>query len=412
MRKTNRSPAASPGFAALLRREPRPLAFGLLYTIAATIGQTFLISLFLPGMKTALGLGDAQVALLFTLATLASAVALWRAGAWIDRVDLLRYGLACAALLAASCVLIASATGVAALAVGLFALRLAGNGLLTHVAVTATVRHFVRDRGRALALVMLGPSLGEGLLPALLVPLVGAWGWRAVLAALGALGLALALGAASLVRRSTEFRRPPMRNAEAQAAVAPGGDARVRDRRYFLWTLPLFAGMWLVTTATIFHQALVAAAKGVSLQWFAVSFIAFAAVRVPVSVLTGRVVDRIGSDAVFCAHLAPLALGTVALIVVDTPWIVPVYWLCAGVTSGMGTVVQSTVVAERVARERLGKARSVLAAVGIVASAAGPSVYGFALAGGATITAVLWGSVALLAAASALGLAATRRFAS
>lgn len=413
MSKSNPSSAAgSTGFAALVRREPRPLAFGLLYTIAATIGQTFLISLFLPGIKTALGLGDAQVALLFTLATLASAVALWQAGAWIDRVDLLRYGLACAVVLAASCVVVASATGVASLAAGLFALRLAGNGLLTHVAVTATARHFVRDRGRALALVMLGPSLGEGLLPALLVPLIGAWGWRAVLAALGALGLALALAAASLVRGSAEFRKPPMRGPDAQAAAATEGGVRARDRRYFLWTLPLFAGMWLVTTATIFHQALVAAAKGVSLQWFAVSFIAFAAVRVPVSVLTGRVVDRIGSDAVFCVHLAPLALGTVALIVTDTPWVAPIYWLCAGVTSGMGTVVQSTVVAERVPRERLGQARSVLAAVGIVASAAGPSVYGFALAGGATITAVLWGSVAFLVAASALGLAATRRFAS
>ncbi len=48
-------------FTALLRREPRALAFGLLHTIAATIGQTFVISLFLPGIKTSFALSDAQI---------------------------------------------------------------------------------------------------------------------------------------------------------------------------------------------------------------------------------------------------------------------------------------------------------------------------------------------------------------
>jgi MFS family permease len=397
---------------ALLRREPRAIAFGLLHTIAATVGQTFLISLFLPGIKAAFGLGDAGVSVLFTATTLASAAALWRVGAWIDRADLLRYALSCAALLLFACAIIGASGALWVLALGLFCLRLAGNGLLTHVAVTATARYFSGDRGRALSIVLLGSSIGEGALPAVLVPLIGAWGWRATLVALGAFGVALVLVAARLVRRQAAFRTPlRASDAAARAALQTGVTSAADNRRYFLLTAPLFVTMWTFITATIFHQSLVAQAKGLSLQWFAVSYIAFAAVRVPVSVLTGRLIDRIGSARLFCLHVLPLALGTVVLVVAGSPWVAPFYWFCAGVTSGMGTVLQSTVVAERVPRERLGRARSLLGAMGIVASAAGPTLYGGGLAAGASMSAILWASVAFFVLATALGLVATRRYA-
>jgi hypothetical protein len=54
-------PLARMSFIALLRREPRALVFGLLHTFAATIGQTFVIALFLPGIKQSFALGDAAV---------------------------------------------------------------------------------------------------------------------------------------------------------------------------------------------------------------------------------------------------------------------------------------------------------------------------------------------------------------
>ena len=120
-------------------------------------------------------------------------------------------------------------------------------------------------------------------------------------------------------------------------------------------------------------------------------------------------VDRLGSERLFIAHLLPLATGTAGLILVPGEWIVPLYWLCAGVTGGIGMVVQASVVADHVPPERLGQARGLLGAVTIVASATGPSLYGVAIAAGASLAAVLWSSVAALIAASLLGtIAATR----
>lgn len=192
----------------MIRREPQALGFGLLHTIAATIGQTFIVSLFLPGIKASFGLSDAQVSLIFTTTTLASAAALWKIGAWIDRADLLRYSVACACFLAFSCAAIASARHLALMLIGLFCLRLAGNGLLTHVALTATARYFVRQRGEALSLVLLGSSVGEAILPAILVNMIHAWGWRWTLASAGCLGLLCVLCAVRSYAMSQRSARP------------------------------------------------------------------------------------------------------------------------------------------------------------------------------------------------------------
>jgi MFS family permease len=390
----------------VLTREPRALAFGLLHTIAATIGQTFVISLFLPGIKASFGLGDAQVALLFTLTTVASAAALWKVGPWIDRADVVRYSVSCGLLLVVAGAAMALAREAIVLVVGLFCLRLAGNGLLTHVALTATARYFTAGRGKALSLVMLGSSIGEALLPAPLVTLIATFGWRTTLALTGCLGLALVLAAAAAVRAQAAFRARQRVSADAGGSPpkSHAASADYAQRRFFTLTAPLFIAMPLVVTATIFHQALLAEAKGVSLQWFAVSFVAFAVSRVVCSLATGPVVDRAGSTGLFRVHLLPLAGGTAALVMLDSDWVVPFFWFCAGVSSGLGAVLHMTIVAERVPLERLGAARTIVGAVGILAAALGPTLYGAALALGADTPAILWGAVLLLAGATALGL--------
>jgi hypothetical protein len=57
------------GFVALARHAPREIGFGFLCNLASSPGQTFLIALFLPGIKSSFGLGDAEVSNLYALAT-------------------------------------------------------------------------------------------------------------------------------------------------------------------------------------------------------------------------------------------------------------------------------------------------------------------------------------------------------
>ena len=83
-------------------------------------------------------------------------------------------------LLAIACVGMASASSLVALFFSLFALRLFGQGMLTHTAQTAMGRWYDQERGRAVSVTSVGHNLGEAVLPALVLLFVAQFGWREV----------------------------------------------------------------------------------------------------------------------------------------------------------------------------------------------------------------------------------------
>jgi MFS family permease len=376
-------------FGTLIWNHPRALGFGFFHALASSAGQTFIIALFLPGMKESFGLDDAEIASLYAASTVASALVLWMVGRRIDRVDLVQYSLLSGLFLALACLVTAYATVVPLLAIGFFALRLGGQGLLTHVAVTAVARYFSAGRGKALSLTSMGHSVGEAVLPATVVMLTGTWGWRPALAAAGAFALLLVLGAIVMIRGNSDFRRP---RRTVPRRVQPAGDIEVHATsvqgsysRYFLMNALSFIATPLVITALVFHQALIAEEKGFSLQWFAVSFTAFAVARVASALMVGTWINRLGATRLFPFHLLPLCLGMAILATGTGAWIVPVYWILAGVTSGTAGTLQAAIIAEHVVPERLGQVRGLLAAVTIIASAAGPVLYAWFASWGMTM---------------------------
>ena len=62
--------------------------------------------------------------------------------------------------------------------IGLFLLRMSGQGLMSHTSTTAISRFFEKRRGKALSVVFLGMSLGEFILPVLIVYLLSFIYWR------------------------------------------------------------------------------------------------------------------------------------------------------------------------------------------------------------------------------------------
>ena len=64
------------------------------------------------------------------------------------------------------------------LAVAFYFLRLGGQGLMTHTALTATARAFPQDAGKAIGVIALGFSLAQGLFPIAGVTMMEHLGWR------------------------------------------------------------------------------------------------------------------------------------------------------------------------------------------------------------------------------------------
>ncbi|MFN3535965.1 MAG: MFS transporter [Brevundimonas sp.] len=381
-------------FRTLLRRDGPVLGYGFAFTFGSSVGQTFFISLFIPGIAVAVSMSETRLAAFYGLATVASAMALPWFGRLIDRADIARYGLMTGAALAVGCWLMAAAINPWMVLAAMFVLRLAGQGLMSHVGLTGVARYFDRDRGKALSLTGLGHAAGEGVLPILMVTAIAVLGWRMTYGVAGAVvGLVLVPLATWLILNNPAFRRA--KGAEGASGVRQPNPLL---RSGAFWAhLPLLLLSPLTVTALIFHQGLIAQSKGLELTVFAAAFAAFALVQIPTSLIVGPVVDRIGSRGPLLLHLAPLAVGAGLLAAFKGAWAVWAFLALMGVTNAAGAILRTAIVAEWVVPARMGEARSFLTALMVLSTAIGPALYGVLMEAGVSVPGLLW-----LAAASTL----------
>jgi len=383
----------------LFLREPALIGFGLLFCFGSSYGQTFFVSLFVPSWAEAFAAPEAVIANIYGGITLASAAILPWAGRWIDRLDLLAYSALVSLMLAAGCFLLAGAWGLIPLTAGLLMIRLGGQGLMSHIAMTSIARYFDRDRGKALALSTLGFPLGEMVLPALTVFAIGVIGWRAGYAAAGFAALAMIPIAWALIASRPGFRAAPAAQADAEKGPPP----RVFRTLYFALIAPLFMAGPMLVTALIFHQGLIAEAKGFTLQVFAALFAVFAVAQLAAAPVSGWLIDRFTAHRLLPLHLLPFAAGCLVLALGGSVWWVGAYMALAGASAGLGATIRTAIVAEMVRPERLGAARSALTALMVVSTAIGPALYGWMMIAGLSETGLIWFTLAALIAVSALG---------
>ena len=165
------------GYIMFLRENVRFLAFGFILTLSSSFGQTYFIALFSADIRGHFGLSHGDFGMLYSLATLASGLSLVWVGRQIDRVDLRLYtGLVCAGLVA-SCWFMALVPSIAALVLALFVLRLTGQGLMGHTAITSMARYFDKGRGRAIGIASLGHATGQAVFPLVAVGLIAYGGY-------------------------------------------------------------------------------------------------------------------------------------------------------------------------------------------------------------------------------------------
>jgi MFS family permease len=382
------------------------LAFGFALTFLSSFGQTFLVSLFVPSFLEDFALTRGGFGALYAGATLASAAFLPWAGGMIDRVRLTRFSVGVVILMATSAGVLALAWNPWVLLLGLFGVRLAGQGLSSHTALTAMARYHGATRGRALALSGLGFSAGEALLPLLASVAIGTLGWRASWGMIAGLSLvAFVPSLVLLLRRSgveLDPTRLPIPGRERGGASWSRRDV-LRDPR-MLGILPaaLLTPFWI--TGLFLYQATIAEAKGWSLPLLASAFLAYAAMRVVASLAAGGLVDRYSARKLFPLTLLPMAAALLLLLGTAAPAPVPylyLYMAGLGISVGMGATMKPALWAELYGLEHLGAIKSLMGTLMVIGTAASPLLLGILLDRGAPLDAVVWAGVITTAVGAA-----------
>lgn len=346
----------------------------------SSFGQTFFVSLFSTAIRQDLDLTHGQFGSLFMIATLAGALVMTQLGKVVDRYGAGRVIPVLMLMLALGAAMMALATHVWILFLALFALRLFGQGMMTHTSFTLTGRWFVRDRGRATSVATLGLNSGEAVLPLVVIAVLAVVGWKETWWVVVALLLLLAWPMSALMRRE---RAPAGVDDDPAVATVRGWTRRqtLRDP-YFYLLLTAVAAPALIGNTVFFHQAHLTELRGWEPALFASAFSVYAVTTVVFNLVGGFLVDRLTALRLVPVYLVPLGLGLLVLAAVEGPWSIVVFMLLYGITNGLSLSLFGAVWPEVYGVEHLGSIRSVIVAVLVLASAAGPGVAGLLIDAG------------------------------
>jgi len=311
---------------------------------------------------------------------LASAALLPFSGRFIDRMPVRTYAIIVAIGMAAACFAMSLAPAAWTLIVMIFLLRQFGQGLCQHTAVTGMVKFFVRDRGKAVAIAMLGFPAGRAFLPVLAVAVIGVIGWRSTYAVCAVAGL--------LMIPLIIWLLPRRHDTLDQAEISKVGEsAPVSDRRlghmlrdpFFFLMLPALMAPALLETAMNFHQLTIANMKGWSAEWVTWGYAVFALTTVMFSIYAGDLADRIGAVRLMPFALVPLAAGVLVVGYFDHFIWAWVYLGCFGMTSGLMVTCVPLLLADVYGTRHIGAIRSFAATISVFGSALAPPLLGLGL---------------------------------
>ncbi|MBM6594887.1 MFS transporter [Microvirga pudoricolor] len=379
-------------FRDLLASHGRTVGLGYALALLSSFGQTPFIAVFVSDLRGAFGLSNGTFGLIYSAATLSSGLIMIWLGGLIDRVNaglyasLALFGLGLAALS------LSFASSLALMGVSLFCLRLFGQGMLSHAAITSTARLPEAIRGRAVGIATIGFPSGESVLPGLALLTISTLGWpsawrMAALVILSSLVAGWAVGRWLGARDRTLDRDldPPARNTEPRPPVAGPSRLDILRSRGFLLFIPPMIAPTGIFTAYLIHQRYIAETKGWPLEALASGISTYAVVSVVTTMATGTLVDRFGAIRLSHLYLAGLVLASLTLALFDDPAAAPLFFALLGLTGGANNVVLPAVLAELFGTRHLGTVRALSGSICVTASAVTPGVVGLLFDRGVTI---------------------------
>ena len=359
-----------------LKDNRRWIAGGFLLTFFSSFGQTFFIGLSGEELREKFALTDGEFGLIYMVATLASALTLPWLGRTLDVMPGWKVARFVIPLLAGACLLVPWAPNVLALVVALYLMRLLGQGMMTHTALTEIGRWFAANRGRATSLVVPGHQAGEAILPIVFTLIAASFGWQ--YAWLGAAG-ALLLVAWPSILVLWQVERTPGSIESASGELRTARDwtrAEVIRDPYFYATLIGVLAPPFIGTTIFFHQDYFIELRGYAPLAFASAFPLMAASTVTFALICGHLIDRFGALKLLPFFLLPLAAASAIAGLLEPVWGIYVFMVLLGVSYGFTSTLIGALWPEIYGIRHLGAIRAIIVAAMVFSTALGPGLTG------------------------------------
>ncbi|MGI9318007.1 MAG: MFS transporter [bacterium] len=366
---------------------PRFLGFGFLLAFTSSAGQTYFIGIFGPEVREAFELSHTEWGFIYMVGTLCSAALLPWSGHLIDRFDLKIYTAAVVVGLVIACVVMSLTPGPLFLILSIFMLRQFGQGLSSHTAITSMARYMRENRGKAIAISSMGYSFGEATLPFVAVIVIAMIGWRSTYllvagCVLGLLPVILVMLRGHEERHQAHIEALALEAENDQQGTASKTRREMLSEGRFYLLLPALLAPSYVATGLFFHHLTLADSKLWSGAWVTGNYWVYALCSISASLISGPLIDRFTAARVVRFYLVPMILALLLLVPAKhSAWVVP-YMALIGINTGIYFTTFSSIWAELYGTRFIGSIKSLIGALGVLASALGPVSIGWLLDAG------------------------------
>ena len=362
------------------------LLFGFIFTFFSSFGQSFFLGLFNSSIRDALSITHGQFGSIYASATLLSSLILVWIGKKIDDVNILKFASYVIIFLSASCFIFSKISSVIFLFIGIFLMRLAGQGLSSHTATTTISRFFEKNRGRALSTCWLGLSLAEFTLPVLIVFLLTFIEWRDIWLSISILVIiVLPIVSYFLVKDVKLETREKSNSIEDLKEIRQWKRIEVlKDYRFYIISMSMLAMPWIATGSFV-YQSFITTSKEWGPYIIAQSFMAYSIFSVITLFISGFIIDKFSSRRLLIYMNIPLLFSTIVLFSFDAQISSFFFFGLLGITNGLANVLGSSTWAEIYGVKYIGSIKALTTALMVFATAFGTALFGILIDFGFTI---------------------------
>ena len=362
------------------------LLFGFIFTFFSSFGQSFFLGLFNSSIRDALSITHGQFGSIYASATLLSSLILVWIGKKIDDVNILKFASYVIIFLSVSCFIFSKISSVIFLFIGIFLMRLAGQGLSSHTATTTISRFFEKNRGRALSTCWLGLSLAEFTLPVLIVFLLTFIEWRDIWLSISILVIiVLPIVSYFLVKEVKLETREKSNSIEDPKEIRQWKRIEVlKDYRFYIISMSMLAMPWIATGSFV-YQSFITTSKEWGPYIIAQSFMAYSIFSVITLFISGFVIDKFSSRRLLIYMNIPLLFSTIVLFSFNAQISSFFFFGLLGITNGLANVLGSSTWAEIYGVKYIGSIKALTTALMVFATAFGTALFGILIDFGFTI---------------------------
>ena len=379
------------------------IIFGFIFTFFSSFGQSFFIGLFNSNIRSDLNISHGQFGAIYALATLVSSFTLIWVGKKIDDLKLINFSLFVILLLFFSSIFFSFISSIYLLFIGIFLLRLSGQGLMSHTATTSVSRYFNLNRGKALSATWLGLSAAEFIMPITIVFFLSAYSWRNIWISIGLLVILFLpvlsfltiknIKLSSREKDNLKFKKNNIKNWTRKEVLL--------DPKFYLISLVMLA-LPTINTGVFVYQSFILESKNWGNFVIAKSFMFYAILSVATLFISGPIIDKLTSRKILPLMNIPSLFAMLILFYFDN--YISSYFLLGlmGVSNGLANVLGSSTWAEIYGVKHIGSIKALTTSMMVFSTAFGTAIFGIVIDLGYSIELIAMLSFAYIIVANVL----------